>query len=187
MRKLAMSALFVALLCGSAFAHTGALSLYTDQTITVCSSPITSYESDTIRMYYVRDAGPDLGNAVEFLLEETSGGLVVFLGYEWNSQIQVTLGDPTTGISLTASQCLGTNEPIVYIGAISLMYLGFGGPFTINVKPDPNAQPPAILITECVPGVWPMREVLGGMFVYNGSCNPGVTETSWGAIKELYR
>jgi hypothetical protein len=140
-------------------------------------------------MYYVRGTGPDLGNAVEFRLEASIVD-AIFLGYEWNSQITVTLGDPLTGTSLTASQCLGANEPVVYIGSIYIMYTGFASPpddrFTVMVKPDPNAQPPDILITECIPSQ-PLRSVLGGTFVFNGSCSPGVKETSWGAIKALYK
>jgi len=188
MKKLAMSALFVMLLFGSAGAHNGALSLYTDATIQICNSDIASFETDTIRMYYVRGSGPDLGNAVEFMLAASSVD-ALFLGTEWNSQINVTLGDILTGISLTAPQCMGANEAVVYIGSIYVMYTGFAFPpetFYVTVKKDPTADPPGIFITECVPGN-PIRTVLGGEFVFNGSCNPGVKETSWGAIKELYR
>ena len=61
MKKLAMSALFLMLLFGSAVAHNGALSLYTDATIAICNSSIGSFETDTIKMFYVRGGGPDLG------------------------------------------------------------------------------------------------------------------------------
>jgi hypothetical protein len=189
MKKLALSALFVVLLFGSAVAHDGALSLYTDATIQVCSGPIASFETDTINMYYVRGTGADLGNAVEFRLEASITD-AIFLGYEWNSQITVTLGDPLTGISLTASQCLGTNESVVFIGSIFVMYTGFASPpddrFTVMVKEDPNAQPPAILVTECTPQQ-PLRAVLGGTFVFNGTCSPAVKESTWGSIKALYK
>jgi hypothetical protein len=188
MKKLAMSALFVILLVGSAGAHNGALSLYTDATITVCNKAIASFETDTIRLYYVRDNGPDLGNAVEFRLE-TSIAEALFIGTEWNSQINNTLGDITSGISLTAAQCLGADASVVYIGSIFVMYTGFAFPaetFTVRVVEDPTSQPPAISITICDP-FQTIQDVLGGTFVFNGSCNPGVQETSWGAIKELYK
>jgi hypothetical protein len=186
MKKLAMSALFVMLLFGSAVAHNGALSLYTDATISICNSAITSFETDTIKMFYVRDAGSNLGNAVEFRLEASIAD-ALFLGTEWTSQITLTLGDILTGISLTGGQCLGSNENVVFIGAIYVMYTGFSAEtFTVSVKEDPGAQPPGIYISECLPGN-PLRAVLGGTFVFNGSCNPGVKETSWGAIKQLYR
>lgn len=191
MKKLAMSALFVVLLCGSAVAHNGALSLYTDQTIQVCSGPIGSFEIDTIGLYYVRDNGPDLGNAVEFKLEFSIVDALL-LGTEWNSQFSVFLGDVLAGISATATNCIGASEPIVYIASFQIMYSGFVFPpetFTARIVPDPSPLPenPAVLaITACLPGN-PIYEVLGGTFVFNGSCNPGVTESSWGAIKELYR
>ncbi len=189
MKKLAMSALFVLLLFGSAAAHDGALSLYTDATITVCSSVIASFETDTINMYYVRGTGANLGNAVEFRLEASIAD-AIFLGFEWNSQITVTLGDPLTGISLTGSNCLGGDEPVVYIGSIFIMYTGFASPpddrFTVMVKEDPAAQPPGIYITECLPSN-PIKAVLGGTFVFNGSCSPSVKESTWGSIKALYK
>ncbi len=188
MKKLAMSALFVLLLVGSAVAHNGALSLYTDATIQVCNSDIGSFETDTIRMYYVRGTGVDLGKALEFRLEASTAD-ALFLGTEWSSQVVLTFGDILSGIAVTGSQCLGTNESVVYIGAIFVMYTGFSFPpetFTVMVKENPTAQPPAINITECDPDNT-IRAVLGGTFVFNGSCNPGVKETSWGAIKSLYK
>jgi hypothetical protein len=187
MKKLAMSALFLTLFFGSAVAHNGALSLYTDIGLSSCRADILPFGQDTINMYYVRDAGVDLGNAVEFRLEASIADALI-LGTEWNTSITVTLGDVLGGISLTASQCMGANESVIYIGAIFMMYTGFnvGEVFTVMVKEDPNAQPPGIYITECAPGN-PLVSVLGGTFVFNGSCNTGVKETSWGAIKELYR
>ena len=188
MKKLAMSALFVTLLFGSAVAHDGALSLYTDATIQVCNMNIGSFETDTIRMFYVRGNGVDMGKACEFRLEASTVD-ALFLGTEWSSQIVLTFGDILSGIALTGSQCLGANEAVVYIGAIYVMYTGFSFPpetFTVSVKEMPTSQPPAINITECNPDNT-IRAVLGGTFVFNGSCNPGVKETSWGAIKSLYK
>jgi hypothetical protein len=188
MKKLAMSALFVILLVGTAAAHNGALSLYTDATISACNMDIASFQTDTIRMYYVRGSGPNLGKAVEFRLEASTID-ALFLGTEWNSQIVVTLGDITNGMSITASQCLGGDASVVYIGSIFVMYTGFAFPaetFTVMVKENPTAQPPAINITICDPDNT-LYAVLGGTFVFNGSCNPGVKETSWGAIKQLYK
>ncbi len=189
MKKLAMSALFVMLLFGSAVAHDGALSLYTDASITVCSAAIAAFETDTISLFYVRGTGANLGNAVEFRLEASTVD-ALFLGYEWNSQIVVTLGDPLTGISLTGSTCLGGDESVVYIGSIYIMYTGFASPpddrFTVMVKEDPAAQPPGIYITECTPQN-PIRQIIGGTFVFNGSCSPSVKESTWGSIKALYK
>jgi hypothetical protein len=189
MRKLAMSALFVALLCGSAFAHNGALSLYLNASageIGPCSSPISDYGSVDINMYYIRDNGPDLGKAIEFRLE-FSPGIGMVLNTVWNTGFTVWMGNLTDGQAATASQCLGANEAVVYLATFTVMDLGSGGsPFTCAIKENPTSQPPAINITICDPAET-MAQVLGGVFVFNGSCNPGVSETSWGAIKELYR
>jgi hypothetical protein len=193
MKKLAMSALFVMLLLGSAVAHNGALSLYTDATISVCDGDIGSFENDTIRLYYVRGSGPDLGYGAEFRLEASLLEDALFLGAEWNSQVIATLGDVQTGISLASSQCMGANESVVYVGSIFMMYTGFTNEmFTVMVKENPGSEPPGIYILECEPTL-PKTAVLGGTFIFNcpnspeHCCSPGVKDASWGAIKQLYR
>ena len=186
MKKMALSAVFLMLLFGSAAAHDGALSLYTDATIQVCHMDIGSFESDTIRLYYVRDQGPDLGVGVEFRLEASSVD-ALFLGVEWNAQINNTIGDIENGVSAVSAVCMGSNENVVYIAAISLMYMGFGERFTVRVVENPTSEPPGIYIEPCAFPLPPKYAVLGGTFVFNGTCDPGVKETSWGAIKEMYR
>jgi hypothetical protein len=184
MKKLAMSVLFLMLMFGSAVAHDGALSLFSDATMYACAGPIEAFVEDTVVMYYVRDAGPDLGNAVEFRMEFSVAEALI-PSYEWNSLINLELGNIMTGLSLTAAQCLGSNEPTVYIGSIRVLYFGpDGARFTLTVKEDPAVQPPGIYITECVVGN-PMWAVLGGTYVFNGTCDTAIKETSWGAIKAL--
>lgn len=189
MRKLGMSVLFLALLCGSAFAHDGALSLYLNASATEigpCSAPTTDYGSIDVSLYYIRDNGPDLGKAIEFRLE-FSPGLGTVLTTVWNAGFSVWLGDLTSGQVATASQCLGTNESVVYLATFTILDLGSGGGvYTCAVKENPTSQPPAINITACDPNNT-IYQVLGGIFVFNGSCNPGVEASSWGAIKDLYR
>ncbi|MFA4947253.1 MAG: hypothetical protein WC674_01950 [Candidatus Krumholzibacteriia bacterium] len=187
MKKLAMSVLFLMLMFGSAVAHDGALSLFRDATLGACSAPIGMFEIDTIMMYYVRDDGPDLGKALEFRIEMSIAEALP-IGYEWNSQIVLEFGNIMDGISITGATCLGSNQTEVYIGSLYIMYAGAFDDerFTAMVKEDPAAQPPGIYITLCAEGN-PMWPVLGGTFVFNGNCSTGVKETSWGAIKELYR
>ncbi len=189
MRKLGMSVLFVALLCGSAFAHNGALSLYLNASATEigpCSAPTTDYGSLDISLYYIRDNGPDLGKAVEFRLE-FSPPLGIVQTEVWNSGFTVFLGSLDTGKAATASNCLGTNESVVYLATFNILDLGSaGGVYTCTVKENPTSQPPGINITACDPNNT-MYQVLGGTFIFNGSCNPGVEASSWGAIKDLYR
>jgi hypothetical protein len=186
MKKLALSALFLMLLFGSAVGHNGSLGLFAGPELNSCSAPIGNFGIDTVMMYYIRDAGPDLGKALQFRLDISTIEALP-MGYEWNSQIVLELGSLTGGISITASQCLGGDQPSVYIGSIFMMNMGAQDlRFTVIVMEDPTAAPPGIYITECAVGE-PMWTVLGGTFVFNGECSTGVEETSWGAIKELYR
>jgi hypothetical protein len=189
--RIIWSVLFVMTLSGTAATHNGALLLYTDGTLADCNSNIGSFETDTIRLYYVRNNGPDMGKSCEFRLEASTTD-ALFLGTEWSSQIVLTFGDIFTGIALTASQCLGANESVVYIGSIFVMYTGFSIPpamFTVRVRESQSTDPPAIRITECAMGD-PFSPVFGGSFVFNGSCSPydpdpdpeqpsGFTGTPW--------
>lgn len=187
MKKLALSGLLVIMLFGSALAHNGALSLYImDGTVMICNKDIASDEIAIISLFYIKDLGEDLGRAVEFRLL-SSDPLAFFVDAVWSSQISVPLGNVNDGISLTASTCMGVGETVVFIGDITVFYSNPSpATFTVRVVDHPLAQPPGIYITRCDPDNT-LIAVLGGTFVFNGSCNPGVQATSWGAIKELYR
>ena len=186
MKKLALGALLVVLLSGSALAHNGAISLYTDETITICNAAMEAYQSVTIGIYYVRDQGPDMGSAAQFkIASSNAAGMIV--DAQWSPLLSGSIGQVDTGISLAFSQCLGQDQAVAYIGTITVFYADVT-PVTFNIRvvehPEPN--PPAISITECDP-LNPIVNVLGGWFVFNGSCNPGVEPQSWGAIKGLFR
>ena len=194
MKRLTLAALFVMVLCGGAFAHNGALSLYADETITVCDAGLALFDTYNLNMYYVKDQGPDLGRAAEFrLLRSSSAALLQ--APTWSPKINLTLGDLESGISITSNECIGPGETISYIGTIPVMSLGDPDTFTVRVVRHPATLPaPAIRITVCDP-TNPLADVLGGTFIFNGDpnpanwlhCNPGVHSTSWGAIKSLYR
>ncbi|MGD1049021.1 MAG: hypothetical protein ABR899_09780 [Candidatus Krumholzibacteriaceae bacterium] len=187
MKKLALGVLLVMAFSGSAFAHNGALSLYTDQTISICDMTMGALETHTINMYYVKDQGVNLGNAVEFRLT-ASDPRAIFTNEAWNPLITLALGTVDGGISLTASNCLGGTENVTFIGGIDVFWADVSTPptFTVNVVPDQTADPPGIYVLQCN-GQQTRVSVLGGTFVFNGSCNPGVQPKSWGAIKDLYR
>ena len=184
MRTLALSFVMLAILASSAFGHDGALSLYTDQSIGDCDLPSALFMTDTIRLYYVRGTGPDMGNAAEFRLELSTTNAFFAPPPVWSNLIVVTLGDIESGMSITGAQCLGVGLSVVYLGQIFVTN-GFElGQFTVKVVNHPVSA--GIFITRCDPGQT-IASVLGGTFVFNGTCNPAVEETSWGAIKSLYR
>jgi hypothetical protein len=188
MKKLALGVLLGIVLSGSAFAHNGALSLYTNPSIARCDTIIGPLATVTIDMFYVKDLGVNLGNAVEFKLI-VSDPRAIFTNTAWNPAITLSLGTIDAGITLTGGSCLGGTENVTYIGAIDVFWADFATPvptFTTSIVGDPGANPVGVYITQCDLG-HTVVSVLGGTFVFNGSCNPGVQAKSWGAIKELYR
>lgn len=184
MKTLALAFFAFMALAVPAAAHDGALSLYTNQTITDCDLPSALFLTDTIRLYYVRGSGPDMGNAAEFRIEKSSLSVFFAPSPTWSNLIVATLGDIENGISITAAGCLGVGEAVVYLGEIYVLNGGEFGTFTVKVVNHPVSL--GILITRCEP-LQPIHPVLGGTFIFNGTCNPAVEETSWGAIKSLYR
>jgi len=192
MKRLTLAAFFVTVLFTGVFAHSGAISLYTDDTITKCDAILQLFDMYNMNIFYVKDQGPDLGKAVEFrLLRSSSGSLLQ--PATWSPKIVASIGDPETGISLTASECMGPGETVTYIGTVPVMNVGDADTFTVRVVPDPGALPaPAIRITQCDVNST-ILEGLGGTFVFSGdpqhpgTCNYAVRSKTWGAIKSLYQ
>ena len=187
MRTLTLSLLFLALLAPAVYGHNGALSLYTSNSLGDCDRTSTIFMTDTMQFFYVRGSGPDMGNAAAFSLALSSTNVFFAPPPVWSNLITVTLGDVESGISITGSGCLGVGEPVVYLGMVFVTNGFETAEFTVKVVNHPTADPfPGIWITLCEAGQ-PMYQVLGGTFVFNGTCNPAVEQSSWGAIKSLYR
>jgi hypothetical protein len=189
MRKLGLAVLIVVALAGLAQAQTTAkLGLYADPNgnLDSCEMSIGIFGTDEIYLYYVKGNGPDLGLALEFMAELSTPDASFSPPPEWTSQIVLTIGDLSSGISLTAHTCLGQSQPYVYLGKISVFYEGFDldTPFTARITQHPETGD--ITITACDAN-YTMYVVRGSWFVFNGPCNLGVSEKSWGAIKSLYR
>ncbi len=186
MKRLSIMVMSIVILFSLAYAHDGAISLYTDETATDCDANLNIFQSDTVYVLYIRDNGPQLGRALQFRLLSSTASLNV-ISEAWRPDMILTIGNVFSGISLTATDCLGAQQDNVYIGMVAFLNVGDTDTFTVRVVDDPNAAPdPGIFITLCETGD-PMYRVLGGTFVYNGSCNPGVEATSWGAIKSMYK
>ena len=191
MKKLSMTVVFLLLVSSAIYAHNGAISLYLDETATQCSTTLLSGQAD-IMVLYIRGDGPYLGSGLEFRLllsSPAAGSGVLFMDPTWSSQIVLTEGDIQTGISLVGSTCLGVNSDIVYIGTVPIFNIGGDSDtFNVRVVDDPNVTSPGpgiyILLCDAHKTKVP---VLGGWFVFNGSCNPGVESKSWSAIKSMYR
>ena len=187
MRTLTLSFLFLVMLATAVYGHDGALSLYTNNSLGDCDRTSTIFMTDTMQLFYVRGSGPDMGNAAEFKLELSSTNVFFAPPPIWSNLITVTLGDVETGMSITGAGCLGVGEPVVYLGMIFVTNGFETGEFRVKVASHPTSIPnPGVWITLCDAGQT-MYQVLGGTFVFNGTCNPAVEQSSWGAIKSLYR
>ena len=84
-------------------------------------------------------------------------------------------------------------ETVSYMGTIPVVNFSESGFFTVKVVDSPNYG--GVIVAKCEPG-YPLYEVTGGTFVFNGLCtcpeDPfgailAVETTSWGGIKSLYR
>ncbi|RLA76428.1 MAG: hypothetical protein DRG33_07885 [Deltaproteobacteria bacterium] len=186
MKRMSLIIAFLLIVSSVVFAHNGALSLYLDDTLAKCSANIGPFGTVDLQLLYVKDQGPYLGNAAEFRILKSNGNKAVFNNVAWSTQIVATLGDISTGITVTGADCLGLNSDVTYIGTITVMDISDTDTFVVRVVEDPTALVPGIYITKCEEGN-PKANVLGGWLVFNGSCNPAVESKSWGAIKSIYK
>jgi hypothetical protein len=180
-------------LAAGANAHQGMLALFADTGNHACSTEIGMYETVDLYLMYVRGSGPYMGPAYEFKLLRSSDGVSI-LEPIWPSEIILTLGSLSTGIALTAASCFPFQD-FVALGTIPILNVSDPDTFTVEVVADPGQVPQhEIVITKCDPK-YSVYVVAGGMFVFNAGCNSpenpfgavATKESSWGAIKELYK
>jgi hypothetical protein len=197
MKNLLLSIVLVASLAAGANAHTGVIVLYSDTNDHECYRTLGAFQTGNVYLMYDRGDGPRMGPAYEFrLLKSTSSA--IFLSPIWPSNImtEIALGTIETGISLMTSgaECF-PDQPYVSLGTIPVMNIADPDTFTVRVVPDPQQIPEhAIVILECAQS-WPIHVVSGGTFVFNAGCSSpmdpfgalATRETTWGAMKELYR
>lgn len=194
MKNLLLSLVLVMCLAAGANAQEGMFALFSDTENRDCHMDLGIGEIGNLYLMYVRGDGPRMGNAYEFKLLRSSSGSAI-LSPTWPSSVVLTLGAVETGISLCSQECF-PDEYFVSLGTIPVMNVSDPDTFTVEIVPDPEQIPQhAIVITECEAGAPIYIAVSGGAFVFNGGCyaplDPygtiAVKETTWGAIKELYR
>jgi hypothetical protein len=97
--------------------------------------------------------------------------------------ISVTLGDLGNGMSVCYTGCQwGWNWPFR-----QAMYLTDTAPSWIGIGPHPDIDPPIYQFANCDPG-YPTEDInIMNQLALNQPCVVAVEETSWGAIKSLYR
>jgi hypothetical protein len=183
-------------IAAGAQSHEGMIALYADEAATDCDAVILPTQTVNLYLFYVRGDGPDMGNAYEFKLAKSSEGAV--FGQFVLPANTIHIGQVEEGISVAfvGSGNVGEGLDLLFLGTIPVTDISETGPFTVSVVEDPHARGGAgVFITLYVPLVHPMYRVIGGTFVFNGSCsspeNPAeitaTTPSNWGAIKSLYR
>lgn len=188
MKRLSTVIALLAIISSAAVAHEGSLGLYTSQAATDCDATFVPFVAQNVYMMYFRsDAGPDGITAAEFQIDYPAGS-VILQAPAWSPSVAVTLGDLTTGMAVSFAGCTGAGQQYVYIGYVPVMSLA-PVPFTLRIVVSSQVVDPPFTPTVAVcPDPRPLVTVLGGYFSSpDGTCNVATQETSWGAIKGMYR
>jgi len=193
MKNLLLSLVLTVCLAAGANAHQGILALFADMDNHECHTALGVGQIGNLYLAYVRGDGPFMGPAYEFKLLRSSPG-VIFLAPTWPSSIVLTIGTIETGISLTAATCFPFQD-YVSLGTIPIMNVSDPDTFTVEVVADPGQIPEHALVVLKCDRQYSVYPVPGGMFVFNAGCHSpqdpfgkvSTRETTWGAIKELYR
>ena len=190
MKRLSITALLLIALTTGAVAHEGSIGMFTDMTGNDCDltfSPFLSY--DVFILYMKSDAGPNGIFAAQFKVELPPAGLTI-QEFVKSPEVAITTGNIGVGISCSFSNCSGAGVEYVLIGTITVVaFVDQAMDMKIVVAEDINPEnPPVAVRVSICDEARTMHAVLGGWFkTPNGTCNVGTEETSWGAIKDMYR
>lgn len=195
MKKLTICALLIIALSAAASAHEGSIGLFTEDGWidgSDCDADITPYLAYPIAIVYFRsDAGPNGIFAAHFKLDTPELGVKVLVqDFHPAPGIIIFTGNITSGLSCAFADCTGGGEDYVLIGTIDVVVLVVEPmAFRIVVAEDidPDNHPVEVRVVICDEDHSKVA-VLGGWFTTpNNSCFTGTEETSWGAIKEMYK
>ena len=156
-------------LCAGVHAHEGMIALFTDHDHDDSDESLALYEIKDIYLYYVRGYGPEViaGYQFKFLVSSSD---VLIMNPEFPPEAWA-VGNVTTCMQVVG---YGTDlcyewgpADAIYLGTIPVINYGEEGPFTISVV-EPEACDGRILVLLCEEG-YPMYDVLGDMYQFNGS------------------
>lgn len=184
MKRLSTALILIIVLSTGALAHQGSIGLYTDQTATDCDAAIAPFTPYSIFIMYFRsDGGPNGIFALEFSID-IIGDWGFFGSPAWSPAVSITNGDIATGIAVSYSDCEGAGADYAWVGSIPFTSLGATSG-TIKVGPSTAYDLPIVAMCDDMRTLAP---VLGGYFTApDGSCDIGTEESSWGAIKSMYK
>lgn len=192
MRRLSMALMLVLILTSGIAAHEGSIGLYYSQAALDCDFTLVPFSPINVYIMYFRsDGGPDGITACEFKLGSNPPG-VLSLSFTPSPEVAATTGSIITGLSAAFENCTGTSQSYVYVGYVETMLTEFGVPslqIQVLASDDLNIPPYTPRATDC--GDLGNRQIcglLGGWFTSpDGTCSVANNESSWGAIKDMYR
>lgn len=183
--------------CTAVSAHDGMVTLFASESGNDCDANLPPGQSIDLYLFYMRDAGPEIGACCAMRLLKSSSAV------ELHSFAQapppgerLCIGNINDGISFCNHAGHGlwceTGKDVVLLGAITVTNVAEEGPFTIEVVGNPNEPGIHLAITTCDDCA--KHAVIGGTFVFNGTCDDpeygsgpvGTKDSSWGAIKAFY-
>ena len=197
--KLLFSILVVTLVVSPTRAHEGMIALYADQTASSCQVDLPEFQLINLSLFYIRGDGPRFGKVCEFRLLKSTDG-IQFGSPIWGPEhgTVLTIGNLETGIAIGYHAGEGwcpPDEDTFFMGTIPVMNISDPDTFTVSVVKTLECAPTCGIFTvSCVDGLI-IYELIGGTFVFNGTCNSpedpfgtslGVESSSWGAIKKIY-
>ena len=182
-------------------AHEAMFALYADPSASSCQAILPELTMIDLSLFYVRGDGPAMGPTNEFRIQKSNDDIQI--GWPaWSEELGLVavFGSLESGITVAynmGEQDRCREEDYVFLAIIPITNISDPDTFTISIVDRPRGKvlQPTISITLCEEP-YPIYEVLGGTFVFNGTCaspeNPfqdptPVQSSTWGAIKGLYK
>jgi hypothetical protein len=183
MKKFVLTVLALALAASPAFAQTGSMGVYADNTGSACN--ITVPVGVPFSIYIVhKSPGGATGSQFKFVAASIDPSIANFGGSAAPGLL--VIGDPSTGVSIAYGGCL-TGD--IHLWSFT-MFSAAGAPNCIyaEIIPDPAALTPGVLSVNCVFAEIPVDPGEGILNPNAGcDCNVANQESTWGKVKALYR
>jgi hypothetical protein len=169
MRRSVLVILLVLLVSSGTAAHEGMIALVADPAMLDCDDGIEPGTLVNLYLYYMRGSdGPDNYGCAQFKLLCSSDEVFV-LDPDWIPGV-IPIGDVTEGIAMCDSDIGYCDDDQIFFGTIPIFNFTDNDTFTVSVV-DPwfDGLPAPIAIVECGEP-WPMVEVPGNSYTFNGKC-----------------
>jgi hypothetical protein len=186
MKKFVLTVLAVAALAAPAAAQVGDISVYADAAGLSCSVMDNTAPFAFIDVYVIHKHLSGGATASQFRVDLTGGSTMSYSGQTEGSGM-LLIGNANDDLSVAYGGCLSGDLLLV-----TVRYVGVGTSpqcSGIEVNPAPTAPiPNEVVLADCA---FAYATVPTGAAIINENpgciCNVAVAETTWGAIKALYK